>query len=86
MVGIGQFLPFILAPPLHHHQQVEMTAVLLIVTLKIVGRIGYKAFQLAGKQQIGHHIAIVVGRPFGTRVADSQRESGLRWQLQTDTD
>ena len=56
-----------------------------IVLLKVVGGIGNKAAQLAAQQQVGHQVAIVVGRLIGARVADGEREGGVgRRQLHTD--
>ena len=76
MAAVGQFLPLVLAPALHHHQQVQVAAVQVVVFLEVVGGIGDEAAQLAAEQQVGHQVAVVVGRLVGIGVADGEREQG----------
>ena len=58
---ITQFRPVVLTPALYHHQQVQMAAMQSIITLKIMGRVSYKTFQLTGKEQVGHNITVIIG-------------------------
>ena len=74
-IGLGQLLPFVLAPALYHHQQVEVVTVHVVVGLEVIGWMGDEAAQLARKQQVGHQVAVVVRGLVGVPVANGERES-----------
>ena len=76
MLIVCQLLPLILAPALNHHQQVEMMPMQLVVALEIVGRIGNKALQLAGEQEVCQDIAIIIRGAVAIGVVDGKTESG----------
>ena len=59
----------IFAPSLHQHQHVEGLPTLSVVACKIVGGRCNEALQVAAKQQVGEHVAIVVRRVVGASVA-----------------
>ena len=70
----GQLAVVVASPALHHQQQVQMVAVLLVVGLEIVVGMGDEALQLARQQQLGHDVARVVGSIVGTGIADTDRD------------